>query len=80
MQQVLAGLEEFFELGGTEVVAADTQGSLHHADGECLTTISEVLHVAALGFEKFPFRVSAVGRDDAVQHVLHLFKVRLTVP
>ena len=80
LQQVLAGKQQVGEVGSREVVAADAQGCFHDADGEGLATVAQVFHVTALGFEKFAFRVHAVRPDDVVEHVFHLFEVRLAVP
>ena len=80
MEQLFAMGQEFFQLGGGDVVASDTQGGLDDTDGEGLATVSEVSHITAFRKEKFVFGVFAVGCDETVEMVLHLLEMRLAVP
>ena len=62
------------------MVAAYAEGCLDDGDGEGLTAIAEIGHVAALRLEQFSGGVFTIGRNQTVEVVLYGLEVRLAVP
>ena len=62
------------------MVATYAEGRLDDRDGEGLTTIAEVGHIARFRFVEFLGRDLTIGCNQLVEMVLHFLEMRLTVP
>ena len=75
MEQRLAMAEEVGQLFCREMVAAHTEGRLDDRDGEGLTAIAEIGHIARFRLKEFLGRNLTIGRNQLVEMVLYGFEM-----
>ena len=80
MEQRFTMAEEVGQLFCREMVAAHTEGRLYDRDGEGLTAIAEIGHIARFRLKEFLGRNLTIGRNQLVEMVLYGFEMRLAVP